>query len=259
MSPAPVRQRWALLIGISGYAHQTLRLEYAARDAQRLREVLLQPTAGSFAADRVLLLSDTQATLAGLTKALRTFLKRPAPDDLVLLFFACHGAHDPERPGNLYLLPHDTDPADISGTVLPMREVDLALKETLVSRNVVVFMDSCHSGGIGGGFRAHEAAAADFNRYMAELSDARGGVSVLTLAMANEGALEGEQWGQGHGRHIPRFGSTLPRRRALESQRCCGGHHVTDIAGRTVQDVCVRPGGSPLRHPLRQAGHLHCR
>lgn len=197
--PSAVRQRWALLIGISGYAHEKLRLEYAARDAQRLREVLLQPTAGSFADDHVLLLSDANATLAELTKALRTFLKRPGRDDLVLLFFACHGAHDPERPDNLYLLPHDTDPADISGTALPMREVDLALKETLVSQRVVVFMDSCHSGGVGGGFRAHEAAAADFNRYMAELSDARGGVSVLTSAMANEGALEGEQWGQGHG------------------------------------------------------------
>lgn len=195
-------ERWALLVGISDYAAPSLKLRYAARDAQRLRDVLLQPTAGSFRADHVLLLTDADATFGRLNKALRTFLKRPAPDDLVLLFFACHGAHDPERPSTLYLLPHDADPADISGTALPMREIDTALRETLVSQRVVVLMDSCHSGGVAatlGGLRSLEAAAADFNRYMGELSDARGGVSLLTSAMANESSIEGEQWGQGHG------------------------------------------------------------
>lgn len=194
--------RWALLVGISDYADPSLTLQYAARDAQRLRDVLLQPTAGSFRADHVLVLTDADATFGRLNKALRTFLKRPAPDDLVLLFFACHGAHDPERPGTLYLLPHDADPADISGTALPMRDIDTALRETLVSQRVVVLMDSCHSGGVArtlGGLRSLEAAAADFNRYMGELSDTRGGVSLLTSAMANESSVEGEQWGQGHG------------------------------------------------------------
>lgn len=200
-------QRWALLVGISRHAHPELNLRYAARDAEQLRDLLQQPTAGAFASDHVLALLDGDATLAGLNRALRTFLKRPAPNDLVLLFFACHGAHDPDRPSNLYLLPHDTDPADVSGTALPMREVELALRETLHARRVVLLMDACHSGGLASALagsasvarRALGAQAQDFNQYMAGLSQAREGVSLMTSAMANEASQEGEQWGQGHG------------------------------------------------------------
>ncbi|MDP1691785.1 MAG: caspase family protein, partial [Burkholderiaceae bacterium] len=195
-------ERWALLVGISRYASDSLNLRFSARDAAHLRDVLQQPTAGAFAPDHVLTLLDAEATLAGMNRALRTFLKRPAADDLVLVFFACHGAHDPERPGNLYLLPHDTDPDDVSGTALPMREVDLALRETLHARRVVVLMDTCHSGGVataGPGRRARSAAADDLNQYLNRLSQAREGVSLMTSAMANEASLESEAWGQGHG------------------------------------------------------------
>ena len=194
--------RWALLVGVSKYAQEDLSLKYAARDAKRLREVLLQPTAGAFAEDHVLMLVDDEADLAGLNRALRTFLKRPATNDLVVLFFACHGSFDPERPGNLYLLPHDADLQDISGTGLPMREIDLALRETLHSQRVVVLMDACHSGGVGGragGLRAAKAEANDLNQYLNALSVSRGGVSLMTSAMANESSLEGSEWGRGHG------------------------------------------------------------
>jgi Caspase domain len=194
--------RWALLVGISNYAHEDLNLRFAARDAQKLRETLLKPTAGAFPDDHVLPLIDDEATLANLTKALRTFLKRPAEDDLVVLFVACHGSRDRDRPDNLYLLPHDTDPEDISGTALPMREVELALQETLLSRRVVILADTCHSGGLGGAFAGIRGAhddAADLNTYLGALSTSRGGVSLMTSAMAAESSLEGKQWGDGHG------------------------------------------------------------
>jgi uncharacterized caspase-like protein len=67
------------------------------------------------------------ATTAAITRALRSFLKKPARDDVVLLYFACHGAPDVDRPNIVYLISHDTDPDDISGTALPMREIDLSL------------------------------------------------------------------------------------------------------------------------------------
>jgi len=194
--------RWALVVGISRYADRRLRLRYAANDAAKLHTTLLEPTAGAFAEDHVLPLIDGEATLAALNKALRTFLKRPGPDDLVVLFFACHGSRDPERPDNLYLLPHDTDPDDVSGTALPMREVEQALRETLHSRRVVVLVDACHSGGLGDAFANLRAAgddAADLNAYLGALSSSRGGVSLMTSAMANESSVEGKRWGDGHG------------------------------------------------------------
>src|SRR6185369_15078526 len=46
---------------------------------------------------------------AAVTGALRSFLQRPAREDIVILYFACHGSPDPNRPQNLYLLTYDAD------------------------------------------------------------------------------------------------------------------------------------------------------
>lgn len=92
ITPTGDVDRWALLVGISNYAHKDLNLRFAARDARELRKTLLKSTAGAFPDDHVLGLVDEDATLANLTKALRTFLKKPAADDLVVLFLACHGS-----------------------------------------------------------------------------------------------------------------------------------------------------------------------
>ena len=202
IAPTGPIERWALLVGISKYAHERFRLRFAARDALKMREKLLEEGAGGFRDDHILLLVDEKATAANLAKGLRTFLKSPNPDDLVVLFFACHGTRDPQRPDNLYFLPHEADPADISGTGVPMRELEQALTETLHSRRVVVLVDTCHSGGVGwmfGGQRGAGDDAGDLNAYLGALSRSRGGVSVMTSAMAAESSVEGEQWGDGHG------------------------------------------------------------
>ena len=202
ITPTGDVDRWALIVGISNYQSSALRLRFAARDATTLHETLLEPTAGAFPDDHVLTLVDETATLANLTKALRTFLKKPAAEDLVVIFFACHGSRDRDRPDDLYLLPFDTDPADISGTALPMRDVDFALRQTLHSRRIVALVDACHSGGVGDAFadlRGLGDDAADLNRFLSELSTARGGVSLMTSAMETESSVEGPQWGEGHG------------------------------------------------------------
>jgi hypothetical protein len=48
------------------------------------------------------------------------------------------------------LISHDTDPDDISGTSLPMREIDLSLQENLLAEKVVMVADTCHSASIVG-------------------------------------------------------------------------------------------------------------
>jgi uncharacterized caspase-like protein len=146
--------RWAVMVGISNYRHARWNLRFADRDACALHELIMKPSGGAFAADKVLLLTNEDASTANVTKALRSFLKRPDAEDIVFLYFACHGAPDPDRPENLYLITHDTDPADIAGTAVPMREIDLALRETLRAERVIILADTCHSGSLGLGFRS---------------------------------------------------------------------------------------------------------
>lgn len=189
---------WAVIVGISRYAHEAWNLEYADRDAQQLADLVSAPAGGRF--EKVQLLINEKATYQALNKALKSFLKQPDREDIVLLYFACHGTPDPDRPENIYLLTHDSDPHDISGTALPMREIDLALRETLRAERVIILADTCHSGGmaLGIGRRAIDQSAV-VNKYLKDLSLARGGVALLTSAATNETSREGKQWGEGHG------------------------------------------------------------
>ncbi|MBW4659749.1 MAG: caspase family protein [Drouetiella hepatica Uher 2000/2452] len=180
--------RWAVIVGVSKYQDSKLNLRYADRDAEELYQLLLTPNGGSFQAEYVCKLTNKQATKKNVTRALRGFLKKPAREDLVLIYFACHGSPDPERPSNIYLLTHDTDPSDIAGTALPMGDIDRALKDTLLSEKVVILADTCHSAAIGGGIRSRSLTESTtlINRYLKEISIARGGTALLTSAESNE-------------------------------------------------------------------------
>ncbi|GLZ28018.1 hypothetical protein Lesp02_02080 [Lentzea sp. NBRC 105346] len=99
--------RWAVIVGISDYRDDNLTLKFAHQDAQALYDFLLTPAGGGFAAERVRLLVDGDATTHEVTRAIRVFLAATKPEDLVLLYFACHGAPDP---GRRYPAPVPADP-----------------------------------------------------------------------------------------------------------------------------------------------------
>ncbi|MEP0924366.1 caspase family protein [Leptolyngbya sp. ST-U4] len=193
--------RWAIVVGVSKYKHDHLNLKYADRDAEALYELLLTPSGGGFEKDHIVKLVNEEATTANITRALRSFLKKPAKEDIVLIYFACHGAPDIDRPGIVYLLTHDVDPRDISGTALPMREIDLSLKENLLAERVIILADTCHSAAIGGGIGTRDVGdnSAVVNSYLQEVSKTRGGLALLTSAEANEVSFEDAKWGGGHG------------------------------------------------------------
>jgi tetratricopeptide (TPR) repeat protein len=198
---APRVNRWAIVVGISTYAHERLNLKYAHHDAESLYTLLQMPMGGAFEAKRIAKLVNEQATTANITRAIRSFLKKPASDDIVLLYLACHAAPDPDRPSQVYVLTYDTDPDDIAGSALPMREIDLCLRENLLAERVVIIADTCHSAAIESGTRRRGAVgdAGAINVYLDQVSQSRPGIAVLTSAESSETAREGSQWGGGHG------------------------------------------------------------
>ena len=193
--------RWAIIVGISRYRYHGWNLRYADRDAEELQNLLLTPSGGNFKKEFICKLTNEEATTGNITRALRAFLKKPAREDLVVIYFACHGAPDFDRPGNVYLLTHDTAPGDIAGTALPMREIDLSLKENLLAEKVIVLADTCHSAAIAGGIGRRSAVddSTFVNCYLQAVSKARGGIALLTSAEANEVSFEDAKWGGGHG------------------------------------------------------------
>ena len=193
--------RWALVVGISRYAHAPWNLDYAHADAEAFAEFIATPAGGGFEADKIELLVDDRASTAALTRRLRSFLKRPARDDIVMLYVACHGAPDPDRPDNLYLLTHDTEPDDISGTALPMREITVALTQTLRAERILVFVDTCYSGDLtlARGTRNTASATGIVRSHLDELGKSNPGIAFLTSSDHDQTSRESEKWGKGHG------------------------------------------------------------
>ncbi|HEX8200669.1 MAG TPA: caspase family protein, partial [Isosphaeraceae bacterium] len=102
------RELWALLVGISSYAHEPWNLSFADRDAEELSKLLKQAAFGGLDDVHMRVLLNEQATTAAVTRALRSFLRKPAPQDVVLLHFSCHGTPDPDGLDEVYLVTHDT-------------------------------------------------------------------------------------------------------------------------------------------------------
>jgi hypothetical protein len=188
-----VNRRWAVVVGVSDYRSDEIPdLAYAGKDAQAVYDFLRSPAAGPFDEERILFLRDGQATAQAMREAMFVFLQRAAWDDLVLIYFAGHGAPDPTRPENLYLLPHDADLDALASTAFPMWDVKTALRRQIAAERVIVIADACHSGG------TQEGMQNPIGGSFAELFTPSRRLT-LTAADTNELSFEDARWGGGHG------------------------------------------------------------
>jgi TPR repeat protein len=195
-------QRWAVVIGISQYADPKVgNLRYANRDARALYDFLLSDRAGldGFKRENVRLLVDETATTHNIRAALREFLKGATADDVVYIYFAGHGAPDPDRLDDLYLLAYDTKIDSIASTGVPMTDVSEATRR-IRAQDLIVLVDACHSAGVGerGGFRG--PITNDINRtFLTQLASAAPSYATITASEKAQLSQEDPRWGGGHG------------------------------------------------------------
>ena len=195
-------QRFAVVIGISDYknAAQVSPLKYAAADAKAFYEFIRTPAGGGFEQSKMRLLLNEEATAPAVRTALGTFLKKATRNDLVYIYFAGHGAPEPDNPRNLYFLTWEADPSDLFGTALPMDLITTILKRHIHAERVIVLTDACHSAGIGGDLAGIRAAEPNrINDFVRELARTRPGRAVVTGSRTGEYSQEGTRWGGGHG------------------------------------------------------------
>ena len=143
----PVKDKWALVVGISKFAKSDLNLKYADMDAQDFYNYLINE--GQFARDHVKLLLNEQATQRRILSELGSkWLPRVAgPDDLVVLYVSSHGsASESDIEGVNYLVAYDTDPDDLYASGIEMQQLAYMVKRRVHSDRVVLFLDACHSG-----------------------------------------------------------------------------------------------------------------
>ena len=201
--PGRVFRMWAVVIGVSEYSFTKQgvpNLEYAEIDARSVAAALTDPRfgAGGIPKEQIRVLTNREATLGNVREALLDFLGKAAKDDLVVVFFAGHGAPDPGRLDELYLLVHDTDPTRMATTGLPMAEVSRALQRLRAER-IVFFADACHSAGVTmPGIRLRSVGESNpINKMLKELAQVRRNRVVVTSSDVNQTSLEGAKWKHG--------------------------------------------------------------
>ena len=137
---------WAIVIGIDDYAKWP-KLHYATRDAQAVRETLIQRF--GFATDHVVSLSNQQATRVGILGAFHDKLAHSGmkKNDRLFVFFAGHGATRQLSSGRDlgYIIPVDSDPNQIATDAIPMTELQ-NIAESLSAKHALFVMDACYSG-----------------------------------------------------------------------------------------------------------------
>lgn len=191
-------KKYALIIGISRYrnSNNIPNLDYAHVDARSIYDFLQQPAAGGFSRDNMLLLSNEDATLASIRQALTNFVAKASTNDLLLIFFAGHGAPDRFAPENLYVIAHDTHVDDMPKTALAMPDLLSYVEQNIKSKRVVLLMDACHSAGLGG---TRDLANNLSHLYLEKMLYQEEGRAILTSSDVNERSHESKKWGNGHG------------------------------------------------------------
>ena len=136
----------ALVIGISEYADPSLRLKLAAKDARDFAEMIKRQEGGFYTSVEVKMLLNADATRGSIIDALDELRAIATESDTVMIFLAGHGTNEG---GQFYFVSQDADQQKVRKTCVPF--ADIQSTATGLPSRVVVFLDSCHSGGIGGG------------------------------------------------------------------------------------------------------------
>jgi len=193
----PSARRHALVVGVSAYKYQgdgLANLPFAARDAADIHGVLTSPAAGAIAPTRACLLTDENATLENVRRAIARLGATTQPDDIVVIFFAGQVLGDPKRPESPFVVLHDSKPGTFASTAMPLSEIETLYATTLKDRRVVTFLDA--------GRRQGGVATAGNGQLGNELwlgaATSAGGVG-FAAAGPSQISKESAQFGGGHG------------------------------------------------------------
>jgi tetratricopeptide (TPR) repeat protein len=143
----PIKDKWALVVGISKFKNDQLNLRYPSKDARDFYDYLINKE--NFAPDHVKILTDKQATRKNIMTLLGDkWLPNVAnPDDLVVIYISSHGSGaELDKESVNYLIAYDTDPNELYATGLPMQDLSSTVKRRVHSDRVVMILDACHSG-----------------------------------------------------------------------------------------------------------------
>lgn len=240
-------KRVALIIATDTYEDKDLRkLISPAHDAEALAGVLKNPDIGGFEVKTLL-----NETSHRIRREIEAFFIDRTRDDLLLLYFSCHGIKDED--GRLYYSTTDTDRKLLRATAIESGFVNDIMQRSR-SRRQVLLLDCCYSGAFARGM-VTKAGKKMITRNDFE-GEGRGRV-VLTASDAMQYSFEGDQVG---GKGIPSVftGNLVQGLKTGEADRDADGHITIDELYDYVHDrvVDVTPGQRPAKWNFGVQGRI---
>ncbi|MCC7529688.1 MAG: caspase family protein, partial [Candidatus Melainabacteria bacterium] len=211
-----IRDKWAVIIGVSKFKDPAYNLMYSAKDAEDFRNYLIKDA--KFSSDHVLTLVNEQATRANIMRAFgsKWLPNLVEPGDLVVIYISTHGTPSSlDSGGRNYIVAYDTDVNDLYATAVDMDELARRIKEIKSDRAVIV-LDTCYSGaGIPGSRGLYRHDSFDANKI-----DVGHGQMVICASSPNERSWESKTCQNGvFTRHLIdslRLSSNLDLRKAFD-------------------------------------------
>jgi Caspase domain len=207
-SIGPLREKWALVVGISKFQDRKLpHLAYASKDAKDFNTLLLDPNVGRFKADNVHALTDGPVTTKQLKMELNWLARSAQPDDLVVIFLSSHGTprnRDTAEVNYIATTDTETEPEDnLFSSSIAMTDISDVVRERIKARRTVILLDTCHSGAAvknaAGTGTAKDTSASDkaLDRIRQGL-----GRAIVTSSAPEEQSYEGKPYDNGYFTHF---------------------------------------------------------
>jgi WD40 repeat protein len=178
---------YVLAVGISRFANAAINLRYADRDAEEFVEFCKTQQGPLYGRVEPRLLVNEQATVDQIKDAMDWLARQVTSRDTLILFLASHGVLDEN--GNYYLLTHQGDKDRLRATCLRWSDFQ-QLRYDLRGCGFVMFVDTCHSGGI-------SEPDALGSQVQDELFNERLGATVYAACSARSVSLEDAKWQHG--------------------------------------------------------------
>nr|HWA82689.1 caspase family protein [Fimbriimonadaceae bacterium] len=235
----------ALIVGINDYPNlpKQLQLQFAAADAQAVRDVLVNSY--GFPANQTKLLLNKDATLDGIRRELSQLAssKVVKPDDRILVYFSGHGQTVKLPTGGEmgFLIPSDakidmSDPSDIGPyleSCLPMKQIWDYLSSS-PAKHACVIADACFSGMMA------SSRSLEMNEDTVNAMLARPARQVLTAGAKGQKTFERQDLG--HGVFTYKFVEELKARAAQPGK----AFSLMDLYTSLLNSVSNMTGGKQI-------------
>jgi len=175
---------YALVVGVSDYAADNLKLQFAAKDAKDFAGMLKEQAGGMYGTVDVKLLVDRDVTRDAIELGLEWLEKEVTSRDVGIIYLAGHGMNDEKQ--TYWYLPFDADRDRLRTKAIAQEDIRRTLHN--LAGKSILFLDTCHAGQVMklAGIRG----SVDINSVINDFTAAEIGAIVFSSSKGNEDSVE---------------------------------------------------------------------